>query len=111
MLQELEKIILDIEYAQFEIRIRPDGVLSLATSTDFKKRILELLEPEVKSIVLDLSRTTHIDSVGLATLIVLSRTCLERNVQFKLCNPAEYAGRLLKSTGLAKFLIPAADQP
>ncbi len=104
MLQELEWVSLEIAYTPQGVVAKLTGVLSLTTSADLKHKVLELLAEGVKSVSLEISEIRHIDSVGLATLIVLARNCAERGVAFSLLRPAEIQDRLLRSTGLAKYL-------
>lgn len=107
MLQELERISFDIRYSDHAVLVKPEGVISLGTSTEFKRKMLELLEIGIRSLTVDIAGVRHIDSVGLATLIVLSRQCGAQGIEFFITNPADGPGRLLQSSGLAKYLLHA----
>ena len=58
-----------------------------------------------RSIELDLSEATFIDTRGLAALIVLNRTAQRRNGQLRLVNPSQKARRILERTRMDR-LIP-----
>lgn len=104
MQQYKDHISLGIEYGHDQIKILPEGQLSIVTADEFKNKIFALLEPGIRALMVDLAQVHHIDSVGLAALIIVSRKCQEKAVQLKIANPASTVGRLLNSTGLSKFL-------
>jgi|JI10StandDraft_1071094.scaffolds.fasta_scaffold629980_2 anti-anti-sigma factor len=106
MLQELEHISLDTHYEDSGITVGLNGVLSLSTSIGVKEKLKAMIADGVRSLTIDLMHIKHIDSVGLATLILVSRLCIDRGVRFEITRPAEPVKRLLESTGLSKFLLP-----
>lgn len=105
MLQELDRFSLALQYTHEGVFVEMAGILSLETTNEFKRKMADLLNDGTLSLTIDIAGIRHIDSVGLATLILLSRDCVNRGVKFSLSNPAEAPGRLLQSTGLAKYLI------
>ncbi|HKS38782.1 MAG TPA: STAS domain-containing protein [Verrucomicrobiae bacterium] len=62
-----------------------------------------------RTIELDLSEATFIDTRGLAALIVLNRAAQKRNGQLRLLNPSQKARRILERTRMDR-LIPIESQ-
>lgn len=107
MLQELEHINLDTRYFESGVTVGLNGVLSLSTSIGVKEKLMSMIDEGIRGLTIDLMHIKHIDSVGLATLILISRLCGTRGVRFEITRPAEPVERLLQSTGLSKYLLTA----
>ncbi|MBN8220354.1 MAG: STAS domain-containing protein [Spirochaetes bacterium] len=105
MLQELEHITLETRYKDAGAMVGLQGVLSLSTSLGVKEKLTAMLNEGIRSLTVDLLHIKHIDSVGLATLIIISRLCSDQGVRFEIARPAEPVERLLRSTGLRKHLL------
>jgi anti-sigma B factor antagonist len=68
----------------------------------------ELREPPAR-IVLDLAGLTFCDSLGLGTLVVLSRTARVQHSYLVLRNPSPFFTRMLDVTGVREGLNLAHD--
>jgi anti-anti-sigma factor len=80
----------------------PDA-LGLETRVEIRKAAIQLLEqmPEgTGRLVIDLSRTRHIDSAGLGALMLIQRRAAERRQDVVLRNPSEEIRFLLTLTKL-----------
>jgi anti-anti-sigma factor len=80
----------------------PD-TLGLETRVEIRKAAIQLLEqmPEgTGRLVIDLSRTRHIDSAGLGALMLIQRRAAERRQDVTLRNPSEEIRFLLTLTKL-----------
>ena len=79
----------------------------VADSVDlFRKSVETRLERKVRFFVVDLDKTTFIDSKGLETLLWVQEQCDEKLGQVRLCNPDETCRKILQITRLdARFDI------
>src|ERR1700733_1303574 len=76
-----------------------EGDLDLATAPQLKRTLVELLDKGYDRYVIDLSRLTHMDSMGLGVLVGFGRR-LEGSAHMALaCLPATQR-RLLEMTGV-----------
>lgn len=72
-----------------------------ADSVDlFRKSVETRLERKVRFFVIDLDKTTFIDSKGLETLLWVQEQCDEKFGQVRLCNPDETCRKILQITRL-----------
>src|ERR671910_2766250 len=77
--------------------------LGLDTRVEIRKAAIQLLEdmPEgAGRLVIDLSRTRHVDSAGLGALMLIQRSAAERRQTVVLRNPSEEIRFLLILTKL-----------
>ena len=72
--------------------------MSRQTSNLWLGQVLDLLGPEQASADIDLSRTTHIDSNGLAALLALHQEFTQRGGEMRIINPARSVVQLLEIT-------------
>jgi anti-sigma B factor antagonist len=81
------------EHTEFEIRagggpdrhvIEPHGELDLATADQLHAALTAALEGSTKTIVLDLSRLTFIDSSGIHLIVLAIQITAERGREFFL---------------------------
>jgi len=80
----------------------PD-TLGLESRVEIRKAAIHLLEsmPEgAGRLVIDLSRTRHVDSAGLGALMLIQRSAAERRQTVVLRNPSEEIHLLLVLTKL-----------
>src|ERR687897_3696824 len=78
--------------------------LGLDTRVEIRKAAIKLLEgmPEgAGRLVIDLSRTRHVDSAGLGALMLIQRSAAERRQTVVLRNPSEEIRFLLVLTKLS----------
>lgn len=75
----------------------PEGELDLATAGILRAQLLSELERNPRSLIVDLSRTTYIDSTGLAVII---RAARELHGTLAVVTPRERIQRLFQATGL-----------
>ena len=90
----------------------PD-TLGLESRVEIRKAATQLLEdmPEgVGRLIIDLSRTRHVDSAGLGALMLIQRAAADRRQTVVLRNPSEEIRFLLVLTKLYDlFQIEMAD--
>ena len=70
-------------------------------------QILEALLPRVqqRSLTLDLSSVERIDAAGIATLITLYCTAVEKGTRFSVVSPSHHVLELLRLVGLESILV------
>jgi anti-anti-sigma factor len=72
--------------------------------------VKDLVEKDVKSIVLDLSKVEYISSYGIGMLIYAHTTCTKRNIKFRVVGVNERVLDILKIVHLDKiFKILSGD--
>ena len=81
-----------------------DGELDMSTAPLLSDTVTEQLRCAPQRIVLDLARLTFCDSLGLGTLVVLSRTARVQQTYLVLRNPSAFFTRMLDVTGLREGL-------
>ncbi len=86
--------------------LRTAGDVILASAPRFQAALkkaleeVEQTEPARHVLVLDLSETEFMDSVGLGTLIGITEGLRERGGEVRLVSPSEPVRRMLEVTGL-----------
>ena len=81
-----------------------DGELDISTVPRLSETIHEELRLSPNRIVLDLAGMTFCDSLGLGTLVVLSRTARLQQTYLQLRNPSPLFTRMLDVTGVHEGL-------
>ncbi len=76
------------------------GELMADTVEAFRKQVDERLERKVRFFVIDLERTTFLDSKGLESLLWVQEQCDEKLGQVRLCKPDETCRKILQVTRL-----------
>lgn len=84
--------------------IRLSGQLDTLTSVDLEKDIREVLETEVKEIILDGTGLTYVSSAGLRLLLTLQKGMNAKSGKFILRNIREEIREILNITGFSSFL-------
>jgi anti-sigma B factor antagonist len=82
--------------------VKPHGEIDLATHTQLSKAIVDLLDAGQVDIVVDLSRTTFLDSTALGTLISARRRAYARKGSFSILCTDERLLRIFQVTSLDK---------
>jgi anti-anti-sigma factor len=80
--------------------VQPNGQLDMETAPRLRAAIDGLLESGERRIVVDLGRLTFCDSIGLSTLVVAHRSCVERGGYLRLARPAPFLLNLLTVVGV-----------
>ncbi len=85
------------------------GELDLANAEELSDAVTAEFRDSPGRIVLDLSDLTFCDSLGLGTLIVLSRTAQNQNTFLLLRNPRPFFTQMLDITGVRQGLNISSD--
>jgi len=79
---------------------RLEGELDIATTPALRERLLSVLSPGVRLLVIDLSGVSFCDVSGLAVLIGTQRRARARGIIVRLAAPRPQMAKLLRITGL-----------
>jgi anti-sigma B factor antagonist len=101
-LEDKSRLIVEIERAPGEALVRLSGRLE-AGVTDLLYLEVKALIPETKRIVLDLTDLTHMDSMGLGTLVRLYVSARAAGCDLELVNLGKRIRQLLGMTNLMSF--------
>jgi anti-sigma B factor antagonist len=74
------------------------GKLTFADSTEFRKRLVALLDKQIKSLNIVLAELTFMDSSGLGMLMVALKECQTKNVELTIMHPKDSVKSLLEMT-------------
>lgn len=77
-----------------------EGELDIATVPELRERLLGLLGPGVRLLIIDLSGVSFCDVAGLAVLIGTQRRATARGIVLRLAAPRPQVVKLLHITGL-----------
>lgn len=88
-----------------------DGDLGIAGAPALRERLISVLRPGTRLVMIDLSRVQSCDSAGLAILIGTQRRAKERGTLVLLVAPSPPVAELLHSTGLERCLTICPDLP
>ena len=80
------------------------GELDMSTAERLSEAVNAELREGQNRIVLDLAELTFCDSLGLGTLVVLSRTAAVQQTYLLLRNPSPFFTRMLDVTGVRSGL-------
>jgi anti-anti-sigma factor len=88
---------------------RLEGDLDIATAPSLRERLLGVLGPGVRLLIIDLSGVSFCDAAGLAVLISVQRRTIARGIIVRLAAPRPQLAKLLRITGLdGSFTICAS---
>ena len=93
--------------ARSVVRLR--GALDVAAAPALRERLIGLLHPGLRLLVLDLSRVPSCDSAGLAVLIGTQRRARLLGIVVRLAAPSLPVAKLLRLTGLDHSLTICPD--
>ena len=93
--------------ARTVVRLR--DALDVAATPALRERLIGLLRPGVRLLVLDLSRVPSCDSAGLAVLIGAQRRARRLGIVLRLAAPSLPVANLLRLTGLDRNLTICPD--
>jgi len=92
-----------------ETVVTVNGDLDMSTAPRLADAVNEELREAPGRIVLDLAGLSFCDSLGLGTLVVLSRTARVQQTYLLLRNPSPFFTRMLDVTGVREGLNIAHD--
>ena len=90
------------------VRLRPSGELDLYTAPRLEEAVREQAAGG-RLIVIDLSKTTFIDSSGMGTLVRLAKVVTALGGRLKLTSPTRSIARLFEISGVHSFLDVSLD--
>ena len=93
--------------ARTVVRVR--DALGVAAAPALRERLIGLLRPGMRLLVLDLSRVPSCDSAGLAVLIGAQRRARLLGIVLRLAAPSPPVAKLLRLTGLDRSLTICPD--
>ena len=93
--------------ARTVVRLR--DALDVAAAPALRERLIGLLRPGMRLLVLDLSRVPSCDSAGLAVLIGAQRRARLLGIVLRLAAPSPQVAKLLRLTGLDRSLTICPD--
>jgi anti-anti-sigma factor len=91
--------------------VKLDGDLGTGAARELRERLIGVLRPGVRLMVVDLSRVQSCDPAGLAVLIGAQRRAKERGIVVRLAAPSPPVAEMLRSTGLERCLTVCPDLP
>jgi anti-sigma B factor antagonist len=80
--------------------VQPNGQLDMETAPVLRAAIDRLIQAGDRRIVIDLGRLTFCDSIGLSTLIVAHRSCVDDGGYLRLARPTPFLLNLLGVVGI-----------
>jgi len=89
--------------------VRLRGALDLAAAPALRERLISMLHPGMRLLVLDLSRVPSCDPAGLAVLIGTQRRARLLGIVMRLAAPTLPVAKLLRHTGLDRSLTICPD--
>jgi anti-anti-sigma factor len=88
---------------------RLEGDLDIATAPALRERLLGVLGPGVRLLIIDLSGVSFCDAAGLAVLIGAQRRTIARGIVVRLAAPRPQLAKLLRITGLDRSFTICAS--
>jgi anti-anti-sigma factor len=84
------------------------GGLDIATTPAMRERLLGLLGPGVRLLIIDMSGVSFCGAAGLAVLIGTQRRAMERHITVRVAAPRPQTAKLLRITDLDRSLTVCA---
>jgi anti-sigma B factor antagonist len=98
-----------VAHDEEETVVSVSGDLDVSTADQLADTVNEELRDSPGRIVLDLAGLDFCDSLGLGTLVVLSRTARVQQTYLVLRNPSPFFTRMLEVTGVREGLNIAQE--
>jgi anti-anti-sigma factor len=89
--------------------VRLRSALDAAAAPSLRERLLGLLHPGMRLLVLDLSCVPSCDTAGLAVLIGMQRRARPLGIVMRVAAPSLPVAKLLRLTGLDRILTICPD--
>ena len=83
---------------------RLQGDLDVASAPALRERLLSMLSPGLRLLIIDLTEVSFSDVAGLAVLIGTQRRARARGITIRLAAPSPPVAKLLRATGLDSSL-------
>ena len=97
-----------LERAGKTVSLRLNGELTFRDNFEFRKVIEDVFTQPADAVVIDLSKTTLVDSAGLAMFVILQMRAKEKNIPVTLEKPNPQIARVLDLVDFGKlFTIKA----
>ena len=89
--------------------VKISGDLDIYTSAELRGALLDLVDADAGTVVVDLSDVEFIDSTGLGVLVLAQKRLRQQGGEVILRSPSDKTRTILEITGLAKgaFTIEA----
>jgi anti-anti-sigma factor len=92
------------------VTLRVDGEVTFVTSPQLRKELVRLIDGDARSVTIDLTGLTFMDSSGLSTLIVAWQAAQRRGIALNLDSVPAFFSQVLAITGLHTVLpVRSAD--
>jgi anti-sigma B factor antagonist len=104
--EDLPEIELRLRTARVEdgiFLIEVEGELDLYSSAELVRTVEQVAQRDVSALVIDLSRTTFIDSTGLGALVAGTKLMRNRGDELHLAGATPATTAALTSAGLSSF--------
>jgi anti-sigma B factor antagonist len=98
-----------VAHDEEETVVSVSGELDVSTADHLAETVNDQLRDSPGRIVVDLAGLDFCDSLGLGTLVVLSRTARVQQTYLVLRNPSPFFTRMLEVTGVGEGLNIAQD--
>jgi anti-sigma B factor antagonist len=109
-----ELVTFDVSRADSWAAVRAAGEIDSTTAPLLSQHLTELLDAEVREIIVDLRGVTFLDSAGLCVLATMHRRAVRQDVRTRVLAGSRAVVRPLQITGLWDLLhaeqISDADQ-
>ena len=106
-------LIVSVTEQDDSLRVTVTGELDVSTVPAFNKELAELRHTSARTVVLDLSGTTFMDSTGLSAVLVAEMHARMRGQRFVVVAGPPHVHELFKLTGVDNFLevVGPGDAP
>lgn len=85
-----------------QVFVQPETDIVSTTADDFREELMDIFNQNHADIVVDLSRVSEVDSVGLGVFIAAYNTLAKREKKFKVINASSKIFSLFQIMGLAR---------
>jgi anti-sigma B factor antagonist len=93
----------DIVHSRGHVVLEVDGEVDGATAAELQSKLAEAIAVSPQ-LVLDLSKTTFMDSAGLTTLVQARRACVDSGGSVTIRSPQQNVRRVLQITQLDSII-------
>ena len=90
------------------IKLSIAGRLDMVGNQIFEMELPNLVSPEYKSVIIDISNLDFIASIGLRSLVSKAKELAKNEGQLVLCNPKNLVKDILETSGL-NLIIKVTD--
>lgn len=98
--QHPRRPIRSVKRSEGVVVVEAAGDVDLDASTAFQQALLELLDEDTKTIVIDLAGVAYMDSSGVASLVKLLSRTRRKGVSLKLVAPSQKVRNIFEITRL-----------